>query len=346
MDLLRSRTGLAGAGVAALVVVVLLFVLLRGSGSGLGATPSPTATLGASASATASARESVTAATPSASDQPTVTPAATGSPTLAIGHVFVVVMENQDFTDIYGRSKAKYVTQLAEANAYANNYDAVEHPSLGNYLDMTGGTSAGTSGDCSPSDSCHVTSANIVDEFEASGITWKGYFESMGTPCRMTDTSGEEYEAHHNPFAYFDSIRTDLARCEAHTVDYSQLARDLASAGTTPNFSFVIPSGPTHNGSHSISGGDTWLSQNLPPILSSPACTQESCLVVLTWDEDNYEGRNQVLTVFAGSAARSGYVSSVAYNHYSLLRTFESIFSVAPLTENDAAASPMSDMLK
>lgn len=293
-----------------------------------------------------SAGESVIGAAPSASGQATATPASTPSPSFAAEHVFVVVMENQDFSDIYGRSSADYVTQLAETYAYANNYDAVEHPSLGNYLDMTGGTSVGTSGDCSPSNSCHVTSANIVDEFEAKGITWKGYFESMGAPCRMTDTSGEEYEAHHNPFAYFESIRTDPARCAAHTVDYSQLAADLASADTTPNFSFVAPSGPTHNGSHSISGGDTWLSQNIPPILSSPACTQQQCLLVVTWDEDNYEGRNQVLTVFAGSAAKSGYVSSVAYNHYSLLRTFESIFSVAPLTENDAAASPMSDLLR
>lgn len=280
-----------------------------------------------------------------ASTTPTATPQASGGST-AIAHVFIVMMENQDYTSIFDRSSAKYATQLAKSYAYASNYDAVEHPSLGNYLDLTAGTSAGTASDCSPSSSCHVSSPGIVDELEAKGITWKGYFEGMGTACRMTDTSSGAYEVHHNPFAYLDSIRTDPARCAAHLVDYSQLGTDLASAATTPSYAFIVPSGPTHDGSHSISGGDAWLQENIPLILNAPACTQQRCLLVLTWDEDNYKGRNQVLTVFAGSAAKTGYVSNVAYNHYSLLRTVEEIFGVGTLTENDAAASPMSDMLK
>jgi phosphatidylinositol-3-phosphatase len=377
VNLFTSRARLAVVAAAALLLAVLLYVVLGGPSAGPGPTPSPTAGTSAgetgaasavssaasapspASAAPASADESVPASNPSATDTPAPTAAPTAKPTqqptpkptpapppLGIQHVFLIVMENQDYTDVQGTSSTAYTTQLTETYAYANNYDAIEHPSLGNYLDMTGGTSAGTSGDCSPSNSCHVTSANLVDELEAKGITWKGYFEDMGTPCRLTDTSSGAYEAHHNPFAYFDSIRNDAPRCAAHTVDYSQLGADLASASTTPNFAFVVPSGPTHNGSHSISGGDTWLSQNVPAILSSPACTQQTCLVVLTWDEDNYQGRNQVLTVFAGSAAKRSYVSSVAYNHFSLLRTFESIFSVAPLTANDAGASPMTDMLK
>jgi phosphatidylinositol-3-phosphatase len=265
---------------------------------------------------------------------------------LGIAHVFVVVMENQDYTAILGRSSAKYATGLAKTYAYASNYDATQHPSLGNYLDMTAGTSVGTASDCSPSSSCHVSSPSVVDELETAGLDWKGYFESMGTPCRTTDTTSGAYEAHHNPFVYVDSIRGDPARCSAHTVDYGQLATDLAQASTTPNYAFIVPSGPTHDGSHSISGGDAWLSENLPAILTAPACTRERCLLVLTWDEDNYQGRNQVLTVFAGSAAKTGYVSSTAYDHFSLLRTVEEIFGLGTLTKNDAAASPMTDMLK
>jgi hypothetical protein len=296
-------------------------------------TPSPVATAGGSGEPSP------------ASAAATASPVASGA-SGPIAHVFIVVMENQDYTSIFGRSSAKYATQLAKTYAYASNYDAIEHPSLGNYLDMTAGTSAGTASDCSPSSTCHVGSPGIVDELEAKGITWKGYFESMGTSCRMTDTSTGAYEVHHNPFAYLDSVRSDPARCAAHLVDYAQLAVDLASTATTPGYAFVVPSGPTNDGSHSISGGDAWLQENLPAILDSPACTQERCLLVLTWDEDNYKDRNQVLTVFAGSAARTGYVSDVAYNHYSLLRTVEEIFGLGALTKNDAAANPMTDMLR
>ena len=38
-----------------------------------------------------------------------------------------------------------------------------------------------------------------------------------------------------------------------------------------------------------------------------------------------------------------GFRSDVAYTHYSLLRTIESAWNLAPLTANDAAASPMAD---
>ena len=74
----------------------------------------------------------------------------------------------------------------------------------------------------------------------------------------------------------------------------------------------------------SISTGDTWLKNNLPAILNSPACTIDKCLLALTWDEDDSSQNNNVLTIFAGSGAKTGgVVSSTPYTHYSLLRTVE-----------------------
>src|SRR5207237_3656615 len=63
------------------------------------------------------------------------------------------------------------------------------------------------------------------------------------------------------------------------------------------------------------------------------------------YDEDE-NGANQVLTlVFTNSAVNvpAGYRSGVAYNHYSLLKTVEWAWGLAPLTPNDAAAAPMAD---
>jgi hypothetical protein len=97
----------------------------------------------------------------------------------------------------------------------------------------------------------------------------------------------------------------------------------------------------------SVRTGDNWLKQNVPPILNSTACASETCLLILTWDEDSGSSGNQVLTIFAGSAARTGGATTAAsYNHYSLLRTVENIFGLPTQTSNDAAASAMTDMLR
>jgi phosphatidylinositol-3-phosphatase len=96
-----------------------------------------------------------------------------------------------------------------------------------------------------------------------------------------------------------------------------------------------------------VSTGDTWLSNNLPAILNSPSCTTQTCLLMLTWDEDDGSAGNHVLTIFAGSGAKTGgLTTSASYNHYSLLRTVENIFGLPTQTSNDAKASPMSDMLR
>ena len=68
---------------------------------------------------------------------------------------------------------------------------------------------------------------------------------------------------------------------------------------------------------------------------------------MLVWDEDDGGAGNQVLSIFAGSGAQTGgLASSGYYNHYSLLRTVESIFGLPTLTANDGSASPMTDMLR
>ena len=130
-------------------------------------------------------------------------------------------------------------------------------------------------------------------------------------------------------------------------VPYTVLANDLKAASTTPNYAFITPNLCNDMHNCSISTGDTWLKNNLPAILNSPACTVDKCLLILTWDEDDSSQSNKVLTIFAGSGARTGgVVSSNAYTHFSLLKTVETIFSLPTQTSKDAAASPMLDLLR
>jgi len=288
------------------------------------------------------------------STSPTSTPPTSASPTPAptkiatastIKHVFVVVMENHSYAEVWNKSTTPYITSLGNSYARATNYHAITHPSLPNYLDLFGGSNYSITNDCSPSSTCHISAQNLADNLEAKGLTWKGYMESMPSPCYLTGAG--TYAPKHNPFVYFDDIRTNSTRCQAHDVPFSSLAADLQSASTTPNYAMISPNLCNDTHDCSIGTGDTWLKNQIPAILNSPACTVDKCLVVLTWDEDDSSQSNQVLTIFAGSGAKTGGVaSSASYTHFSLLRTIENIFGLPTQTTKDAAASPMNDLLR
>lgn len=284
----------------------------------------------------------VKTATPGVARPPTHTP--TPLPSGAIKHVFVVMMENHAYNEVWNSASSPYITQLGNSYARATNYHAGTHPSLPNYLDLYGGSNYSITNDCSPSSTCHINAGSLADNLEAKGLTWKGYMESMPSACYLT-TSGK-YAPKHNPFVYFDDIRTNSTRCKNHDVPYTALAADLASKATTPNYAMIVPNLCNDMHDCSVSTGDTWLKNNLPAILNSPACTVDKCLLVLTWDEDDSSQANQVLTIFAGSAAKTGGVTSaLSYTHFSLLRTIENIFGLPTQGSKDASASPMNDLL-
>jgi hypothetical protein len=65
----------------------------------------------------------------------------TGIPRL--DHVFVIMMENHGYSQIYNNPNAPYATALANTANVANNYFAIAHPSLTNYLEIVGGSNFG-----------------------------------------------------------------------------------------------------------------------------------------------------------------------------------------------------------
>src|SRR5947209_1558304 len=71
---------------------------------------------------------------------------AAGAP--AVDHVFVIAMENHSFSEIVGSPSAPYTNGLLASGALATNYHAVAHPSLPNYLALTGASTFGIGTDC------------------------------------------------------------------------------------------------------------------------------------------------------------------------------------------------------
>ena len=257
----------------------------------------------------------------------------------AFDHVFVIVMENHAYSQIMGSPSAPYINSLASSGALATNYHAVTHPSLPNYLALTAGSTFGITTDCTR---CWVSATNIADRIESSGSTWKGYMEGMPSPCFVGDSY--PYVQKHNPFIYFNNIRTNLARCQSHVVPYSRLSIDLQSTATTPGYGLITPDMCHDMHDCSVATGDSWLQQQVPAILSSPAFRTQHSLLALTWDEDDFSTSNHVPLILVGSGVQPGTTSSAAYNHYALLHTLEVARGLAPLTGNDAGAPLISDL--
>jgi hypothetical protein len=72
----------------------------------------------------------------------TVRSALTGS---AISHVFIIMMENQNASDVYNSSNAPYINQLMAEYGYATNFqDALPSsiPSEPHYVWLEAGTNA------------------------------------------------------------------------------------------------------------------------------------------------------------------------------------------------------------
>ncbi len=268
----------------------------------------------------------------------TPAPVAAAGSVPAFDHIFTIMMENHSYNEIIGSSQAPYINSLANQYGLATNYFGVSHPSLPNYLAATGGSTFGVTTDCT---TCFQAQPNIaVDRVEASGRTWKGYMESMPSPCFVGDSG--TYAQKHDPFIYYNDIRLNSTECNK-VVPYTSFASDLASTATTPNYAWVTPNLCDDMHDCLISTGDTWLSQNVPTILNSPAFTTQNSLVLITWDEDDGTQNNQVPMLVIAKSVPAGFRSSTLYNHYSMLSTIESAWGLSPLTTNDGTATPLSD---
>jgi phosphatidylinositol-3-phosphatase len=268
---------------------------------------------------------------------PAPVPATPVPPPISYGHIVVIVLENHSFETVIGSPQAPFLNSFASRWSLATGYSGVSHPSLPNYLAMIGGSTFGITSDCTD---CFINAPSLPDRLEAAGKTWKGYMEDMPSPC-FAGSAGR-YAQKHNPFIYFDPIRKDPARC-ARIVPYDQLAPDFAAPATAPDFAFITPNLCNDGHDCPLSTTDAWLTREVPALMLSPAFVSSNSLLVITFDEGEGGGTGRVTTILAGTGVKTGFQSAATYNHYSLLRTIESIWGLTPLAAGDERATLMAD---
>ncbi|MER7583562.1 alkaline phosphatase family protein [Kitasatospora sp. NPDC097691] len=284
-------------------------------------------------------------------DTPVTPPAPLTPPASAVpgyDHVFVVMMENTDYSQIMNDpADTPFMHSLMSQGATLTDSHGVYHPSDENYLAIAGGDTYAKGATYFPN--INSPQRNLGDTIEEAGKAWKAYEQGMGTPCNTGKSSNSYYEPDDAPFINYTDISGNPARCAAHLFDTTQLTTDLQSAATTPNFSWIAADDyydgeASGNGSAtSLKVQDGWLQQTLAPVLASPAWTQQRSLLLLTWDESHAEAYNHLATVVVGSQGTvpAGTSSPLHYDHYSVGRTIDAALGLPGLTANDTYATPL-----
>jgi hypothetical protein len=269
--------------------------------------------------------------------------------------VFVILMENESLSSIMGSTNAPYINNVLLPQAsHCEQYYAIGHPSLPNYLWLEAGTNFGINNDNPPSSNHQSTANHLVTLLNNAGISWKTYQENIsGTTLPLSDSY--PYAPKHNPFVYFDDVTGTLnpnfAYGIAHIRPYSELARDLTNH-TVAAYNFITPNlcNDMHDScapvSNMILQGDNWLATEIPKIMSSSAYTNNGAIFIV-WDESQGTGSPSIGLICVSPLAKgNGYASNVQYTHSSLLRTVQEIFKVTPLIRDAANASNLSDLFK
>jgi hypothetical protein len=315
----------------------------------------------------------------------------------AFDHVFVLMLENENAAATWADTgQAPYLNKtLKPQGVFVPNYYGTGHVSLDNYIAMVSGQPnqpvSGT--DClavnfwmcvQAQKASATADRNLADQLDEQGVTWKGYMDSMPSPCFHASydpaapgpdpyqgdsraAPAYDYADRHNPFIYFPSMVENDARCRAHVRPYGELANDLAT-GNVPRFGFISPDTchdghdkPCSDGSvGGLKGFDNWLAANVPPLLDY--LRAHNGLLLITADEDGFSTTPPIgccsggpLGVLPGHGGRIGLLAlapslgpktvATSYDHMSFLRTVEDVFGISEHLNNAAQAQPMADVL-
>lgn len=279
------------------------------------------------------------------------------SPDRHIKTVWVIVMENQNWSGIKGSRSAPYINQTILPQAsHAEQYfnPPHNHPSLPNYIWMEAGTNFGIHDDRSPlldsqSSAQHLVS--LLKNAPGGGIQWRAYEENIsGKICPLSDSY--PYAVRHDPFVYFNDVtdnkNVDSSYCIEHIRPFEELAKDLAT-NSVAQYNFITPNicDDMHNSClfrfNKIAQGDSWLAANLPTILNSRSY-RDGGAVFITWDEAAIGDGPIGMIVLSPFAKGKGYSNTIHYDHGSLLRTLEEIFQVSPYLGNAANQTDLRDL--
>jgi phosphatidylinositol-3-phosphatase len=321
-----------------------------------------------------------------------------------IKHVFVIVLSDEPYASVFGpASSAPYLSgALEHQGELLTRYDAVAHGGLADGVALLSGQgpTLETEADCPTYDEITPTGVGadgqvlgngcvypasvqtLAGQLSAKRLRWRAYVQGVdeagaqagacahptlgqADPTANEAASSGAYATFRNPFVYFASV-LDSPECAADDVGLASLKGDLASAKSTPSFSYIVPD-RCHDGNPTpcsagapagLAPAETFLELVVPEITGSKAY-KESGLLVITVDQAPASGAfadssaccgqplfpNAPAKTLAGAPSGGGAVGALLlspyvkggttsqepYDHFSLLRTIEDLLGVGHL---------------
>lgn len=246
------------------------------------------------------------------------TPVAQGGQLPRPDHVVVVIEENRGYEQIMDKLNINsYILALAMRGALFTQSYGVTHPSQPNYLALFSGTTHDvTNNACLDS----FDSDNLATRLLDKGLSFASFAESLPKVGDVTCISGA-YHRKHNPVSNWQGTRVDSVlnkRFADFPQDFSKL----------PTISFVIPDQDNDMHDGSFEAADDWLKTRIAPY--ADWAMEHNSLLILTWDEDNYQADNHIVTILVGPMVKAGK-SAQRINHYSVLRTLLDFYGLPAL---------------
>jgi hypothetical protein len=247
------------------------------------------------------------------SDTAVVTVSTTTSTFPSSNHVFLIMEENQSYSEVFpsgastlsncSSSTMPYLCSLAAKYGMATNFYSNRHDSLLLYLyAVSGSTWTGSPYNCnglSCSSEGVITGANLMSLLTSAGKTWRGYFEDMPSEGYTGGDTGH-YLLHHNPFPWFADVVSGSNPQKANMYPFTDFSPHI-NAGNFADFTLIVPNSlhdADGTGSQSatalLNAADTWLKSNIAPLLSTPPFSQPGGdgILMVTFDEGRVAGKS------------------------------------------------------
>jgi hypothetical protein len=144
--------------------------------------------------------------------------AASGSGVPSYGHVFLIMEENNGFSDVIGNAAAPNLNYYASHFGTATEYFGVSPASSeSNYVGLLGGSTFGVTSDDAYWKNA-VTGPSLISELDRAGISWKAYLDGMPHPgfqdicfpskCNGAPDSDPLYVSKHDGIQNFSTSHT------------------------------------------------------------------------------------------------------------------------------------------
>jgi hypothetical protein len=286
-----------------------------------------------------------------------------------VKHVFLISLASPGYEAAFGAtSQMPYLSgTLRQQGVLLTNYSLLDPSSLANGFAAIGGqapTEASKAG-CPDYEKClfPVETLTLADQLGTARFTWRAYVEGMADaegkpadcvhpePDATETTAPGAYSATANPFVYFHSL-LDLGDCAANDVPGDELPKDLAKAEKTANFSYIAPSrcsagfrGECPEGTaDGPAAADAWLEKTTKEVLASAAYKQDGLLIVSFGALDPAAAETaateatdplKVGALLVSPLLTPNGTDGAVYTPYSLLRSVDELFGLAPLGEAD-----------